>query len=83
MIIAKGTVPFIFAGLLLASNVLACDATLEATVAAKPDDTDARDALAGNLDLVSFGSLGRWGAKDLLCLLIEPFERLPGFFLAL
>ncbi len=46
MIIANGTVPFIFAGLLLASNVLACDAALEATVAAKPDDTDARDALA-------------------------------------
>jgi YaiO family outer membrane protein len=42
----KGTVPFIFAGLLMASTVFACDATLEATVAAKPDDTDSRDALA-------------------------------------
>ena len=42
----KGTVPFIFAGLLMTSTAFACDVALEATVAAKPDDTDARDALA-------------------------------------
>ena len=42
----KVTVPFVVAGLLAAPVALACDASLEATVAAKPDDTDSRDALA-------------------------------------
>ena len=40
------TVPFVVAGMLAAPAALACDATLEATVASRPDDTDARDALA-------------------------------------
>jgi YaiO family outer membrane protein len=40
------SVPFVLSGLLTAPAALACDATLEAAVAAKPDDTDARDALA-------------------------------------
>ena len=39
-------IPFVLAALLAAPAALACDATLEATVAAKPDDTDSRDALA-------------------------------------
>ena len=40
----KVTVPF--AILLAAPQALACDAALEAAVAARPDDTDTRDALA-------------------------------------
>ncbi|HEU4516422.1 MAG TPA: YaiO family outer membrane beta-barrel protein [Steroidobacteraceae bacterium] len=39
-------VPFAMAMMLLAPAALACDAALEAAVAAKPDDTEARDALA-------------------------------------
>ncbi len=42
----KVTVPFVVAAMLAAPVALACDASLEATVAAKPDDTDSRDALA-------------------------------------
>jgi YaiO family outer membrane protein len=42
----KVNVPFIVALLLAAPAALACDTALEATVAAKPDDTDSRDALA-------------------------------------
>jgi YaiO family outer membrane protein len=42
----KGRVPFVAAAMLLAPAAFACDATLQATVAAKPQDTDARDALA-------------------------------------
>ncbi len=38
------TVPFVV--FLAASPALACDAALQATVAARPDDTDTRDALA-------------------------------------
>ena len=37
---------FVVNGLLAAPVGLACEASLEATVAAKPDDTDSRDALA-------------------------------------
>ena len=37
---------FVVAALLTSPAAFACDATLEAQVAAKPDDTDARDALA-------------------------------------
>jgi YaiO family outer membrane protein len=40
----KGCVPFVL--LLLAPAAWACDPALEAAVAAKPEDTDARDALA-------------------------------------
>jgi YaiO family outer membrane protein len=39
-------VAFVLVGLLMAPEALACDAALEAAVAAQPDDTDARDALA-------------------------------------
>jgi YaiO family outer membrane protein len=39
-------VPFVIVTMILAPAVLACDATLQATVAASPQDTDARDALA-------------------------------------
>lgn len=42
----KGCVPFLVAMLLLASPALACEPALEAQVAAKPEDSDARDALA-------------------------------------
>ena len=42
----KGCVPLFVACLLLAPAALGCDATLEATVAASPQNTDARDALA-------------------------------------
>ena len=42
----KGTFTFMVAALLAALAVFACDPALEATVAAKPDDTDSRDALA-------------------------------------
>jgi YaiO family outer membrane protein len=39
-------VPWVIAAMFLAPQALACDTALEETVAAKPDDTDARDALA-------------------------------------
>jgi len=43
----KGRVPFVISLMLLVSPpALACDAALEATVAARPDDIDTRDALA-------------------------------------
>ncbi len=42
----KGRVPFVITLILLAPAALACDGTLEAAVAARPDDTEARDALA-------------------------------------
>jgi len=42
----KGCVPFVLAALLMAPAAIACDAALEAAVAAKSEDTDARDALA-------------------------------------
>ena len=43
----KGRVPFVISLMLLVSPpALACDAALEAAVAARPDDTDIRDALA-------------------------------------
>lgn len=42
----KGCVPFVIALILLAPAALACEPALEAQVAAKPGDTDARDALA-------------------------------------
>lgn len=42
----SGSVPFLLTALMAAPAALACDPALEATVAAKPDDTDARDALA-------------------------------------
>jgi len=42
----KGCVPFVIALILLASPALACEPAREAQVAAKPEDSDARDALA-------------------------------------
>jgi YaiO family outer membrane protein len=42
----KGRVPFVVAVMLMAPPALACEPALEAAVAAKPDDTEARDALA-------------------------------------
>jgi YaiO family outer membrane protein len=42
----KVNVSFVLAVLLAAPAAFACDATLEAAVGAKPDDTDSRDALA-------------------------------------
>jgi YaiO family outer membrane protein len=42
----KGCVPFVIALILLAPSALACEPALEAQVAAKPEDSDARDALA-------------------------------------
>ncbi len=42
----KGCVPFVIALILMAPPVLACDTALQAQVAARPDDSDARDALA-------------------------------------
>jgi len=45
-IFAKGCVPFVIALILLAPAALACDAALEARVAARPEDSDTRDALA-------------------------------------
>jgi len=44
--LSKVTVPFVIAAMLAAPTAFACDATLEAAVAAKPDDSDARDPLA-------------------------------------
>ncbi len=58
-------VPFIVAGLLAAPIASACDAALEATVAAKPDDTDSRDALAR-----SCARAGRFDAA------LEQYDRL-------
>jgi len=40
------TVPFVIAAQLAAPAAMACDPALEAAVAAKPEDSDARDALA-------------------------------------
>jgi YaiO family outer membrane protein len=42
----KGCVPFVVAAMMAAPAALACDPALEASVAANPQDTDARDALA-------------------------------------
>jgi YaiO family outer membrane protein len=42
----KGCVPFLCAAMLLVPAAFACDPALEAAVAAKPVDTEARDALA-------------------------------------
>ena len=42
----KGCVPFVIALILMAPPALACEPALEAQVAAKPEDSDARDALA-------------------------------------
>ena len=42
----KVTVPFLIASILLAPTALACDESLQAAVAAKPEDTGAREALA-------------------------------------
>jgi len=42
----KGCVPFFIASLLLAPPALACEPALEAQVAARPEDSEARDALA-------------------------------------
>ena len=39
-------VPWVIAAMFLAPQALACDTALEESVAASPDDTDARDALA-------------------------------------
>ena len=42
----KVRVPFVVAAMMLAPAAFACDPALEASVAANPQDTDARDALA-------------------------------------
>jgi YaiO family outer membrane protein len=45
-IIEQVSVPFVVVAMLLATPALACDPTLEAQVAVRPEDSDLRDALA-------------------------------------